>query len=50
MMIRCAPTFECINENKRSNMINMCTNIEQVIPQTISLDSSNNKVRKTLWM
>jgi hypothetical protein len=48
-MIRCAPTFECINENskyKKLNEINMCTNIERVIPQTISLHSPNNKVKR----
>ncbi|CAF3358682.1 unnamed protein product [Rotaria sp. Silwood1] len=41
---RCTPTFECINENRRHKKvheINMCTSIERVIPETMSLHSSN---------
>jgi len=49
IIIRCTPTFECIDENlknKKLNEINICTNIERVIPERISLDSSNIKVQK----
>ncbi|CAF0806289.1 unnamed protein product [Adineta steineri] len=41
---RCTPLFECTNENykyRKTNDINMCTNIERVIPETISLQSSD---------
>ncbi len=50
IIIRCTPTFECIDENlknKKMNEINICTNIERVIPERISLDSSNINVQKT---
>ncbi|CAF3432092.1 unnamed protein product [Rotaria socialis] len=38
---RCTATFECEYENQRTNRINMCAYIEQVIPQTISLNLLN---------
>ncbi|CAF2092165.1 unnamed protein product [Rotaria magnacalcarata] len=44
---RCTPTFECIHENyryKKKNEINMCTNIERVAPETISLHSSDTQL------
>jgi hypothetical protein len=41
---RCTPTFECDYEKKKNHGINMCMNIEQVIPQTISTDSLNTEV------
>ncbi|CAF5133098.1 unnamed protein product, partial [Rotaria magnacalcarata] len=38
---RCTATFECEYENQRTNRINMCAYIEQVIPQTITLNVLN---------
>jgi len=35
-----------ISKDRKKNDINMCTNIERVIPERISLHSSNTKVKK----
>ena len=45
--LRCTSTFECINEkhkHKRIDEIHTCTNIKQVVPDTISIPSSNTQV------
>ncbi|CAF0888901.1 unnamed protein product [Rotaria sordida] len=41
----CTATYECIYDNPRNNRINMCTHIERVIPQTISLNTLNTELQ-----
>ena len=41
---RCAAVFECTHEKRNGNHMNMCTSIEQVIPNQILLDTTGTEV------
>lgn len=49
---RCTATFECSNENqqiaRKTNEIDVCTTIERVTPNTISIDALPTEVRR-IW-
>ncbi|CAF3426598.1 unnamed protein product [Rotaria sp. Silwood1] len=42
---KCTATYERVHDNRRNNRINMCTHIERVIPQTISLNTLNTELQ-----
>ncbi|CAF1468637.1 unnamed protein product, partial [Adineta ricciae] len=42
---RCAAVFECTHERRNGNHINMCTSIEQVIPNQILLDTTGTELQ-----
>ncbi|CAF1004854.1 unnamed protein product [Adineta steineri] len=42
---RCAASFECIDEKRKMNQFDICTSIEQVIPQEIALDILHTELK-----
>ncbi|CAF2855683.1 unnamed protein product [Rotaria sp. Silwood2] len=42
---KCTATYECVHDNPRNDRINMCTHIERVIPQTVSLNTLHTELQ-----